>query len=97
METLEEVKRTEREKEIEDLLEKIADLGGLSDAQIISQAECVDPSKVVKAIAPKLLENLIGARKCLRIALPFMPPDKEAVHLGEWIDEINETIICFQD
>jgi hypothetical protein len=44
----------------------------------------------------KLLPALIGARDALRKGLPYLPPDNEAVHVGEWLDEINETIAAEQ-
>lgn len=44
------------------------------------------------AAAPALLAALYGARSALRKALPFLPPDEEAVYAGEWLDEINAVI-----
>lgn len=38
----------------------------------------------------KMLSIITGCRSALRKALPHLPPDDEALHCGEWIDEINE-------
>ncbi len=42
--------------------------------------------------APELLAALKGAQSALRKALPFLPADKEALYVGEWLEEVNEAI-----
>lgn len=44
------------------------------------------------AAAPELLAALEGLRNACRQALPYTPADSVAVHLGEWIDTVNEVI-----
>lgn len=38
------------------------------------------------------LEALAGAQKALLKAMPYLPPDAEAVYCGEWLVEINEVL-----
>lgn len=59
--------------------------GTIPDAELIANAHLI-------AAAPKMLSALLGARDALRKALPLLPADDEAIHAGEWIDELNETI-----
>ena len=35
---------------------------------------------------------LRGAIECLRKSMPFLPADKEALFVGEWLDDINEVL-----
>lgn len=37
-------------------------------------------------------DALVGARKALLKALPYLPPDAEAIYCGEWLAEINEVL-----
>jgi hypothetical protein len=39
-----------------------------------------------------MLSALIGAEKAIIKALPYLPPDKEAVFCGEWLAEIQAAI-----
>jgi len=44
-------------------------------------------------IPDKILETLKGVRNALILALPYLPADNEAIHCGEWIDEINDLLL----
>lgn len=40
----------------------------------------------------ELIAALKGARRSMRKALPYLPPDNVAIYVGEWVDEINEAL-----
>jgi hypothetical protein len=45
------------------------------------------------ALMKRMLEDLKGVRALLRKIDKYLPPDDEGRISGEWIDELNETII----
>ena len=47
---------------------------------------------VLMAESPELLRILKGAEQALAKALPYLPPDGEAVFCGEWLGEVKEII-----
>lgn len=53
---------------------------------------CTLADAALIASAPDLLAALEGAQKALRKALPFVPADKEAHFVGEWLDAVNAAI-----
>ena len=50
---------------------------------------CEDAADLIK----RMLEDLKGLRALLRKIDKYLPPDDEGRESGEWIDELNETII----
>ena len=50
---------------------------------------CEDAVDLIK----RMLEDLKGVRALLRKIDKYLPPDEEGRQSGEWIDELNETII----
>ena len=71
--------------------------GGLVTAETKSVAMAYNGAEMLAnarliAAAPELLAALIGAQSALRKALPFLPPDSEALYAGEWLDEASEAI-----
>lgn len=55
------------------------------------ESECLANAALISS-APELLQALEGAQKALRVALPFLPADKEAHFVGEWLDAVNAAI-----
>lgn len=55
----------------------------------IAAQTCEDAANLIK----RMIEDLDGIRALLRKANKYLPPDDEGRKSGEWIDEINETII----
>jgi hypothetical protein len=44
----------------------------------------------------RMLEDIKGVRALLIKVEKYLPPDDEGRQSGEWIDELNETIILAQ-
>lgn len=63
-----------------------------TNALVTMSTETSEANARLMAAAPDLLAALIGAQSALRKALPFLPPDNEAVYVGEWLDEANDAI-----
>jgi uncharacterized protein YecA (UPF0149 family) len=55
----------------------------------IAAKTCEDASDLIK----RMIEDLYGVRALLRKVNKYLPPDDEGRKCGEWIDELNETII----
>jgi hypothetical protein len=55
----------------------------------IAAQTCKDAADLIK----RMLEDLKGVRALLRKIDKYLPPDEEGRQSGEWIDELNETII----
>jgi hypothetical protein len=55
----------------------------------IAAKTCEDAADLIK----RMIEDLKGVRALLRKIDKYLPPDDEGRESGEWIDELNETII----
>ena len=52
--------------------------------------------KESSALMKRMLEDIKGVRALLIKVEKYLPPDDEGRQSGEWIDELNETIILAQ-
>jgi len=59
----------------------------------IAAKACEDAVDLIK----RMLEDLKGLRSLLRKVDKYLPPDEEGRESGEWIDELNETIILTEN
>lgn len=62
------------------------------DFLVSANADAAKENIKLRAINADLLAALEGAQKALRTALPFLPADKEAHFVGEWLDAVNAAI-----
>ena len=63
----------------------------LESAKQVTANALIEYSRI-RDINADLLDALEGAQKALRTALPFLPADKEAHFVGEWLDAVNAAI-----
>ena len=68
------------------------DKGGTHMRRLDYQGHFTEADAKLIAASKNMLAALQGAQGALRKALPHLPADAEAVHVGEWLDEIAAVI-----